>query len=186
MFHPESSRVARLGRPEGNMDSPSRLLQVGGNAGASLGPLLVRVHRVAIRATECRPFSLAKVLLAIALLSVVGRWYKRRRQRVDRGAARSGHDACRGSHAVACPLLPSRCLFALVSFRSTRLSRQPDHLLHLLRSKFNVSVESAEFYLFAFLAAVAAGTFIGGPVGDRVGRKYVIQGVDPRRSPVHA
>ncbi len=170
VFHPESSRVARLASG-GQHGLAQSLFQVGGNAGASLGPLLVAFIVLPYGQRSVAWFSLA-VLLAIALLSVVGRWYKRRRQRADRvrrdlGTTRPRLSRRRVSTALA-------VLIALVFSKYVYLVSLTTYYTFFLRSKFNVSVESAEFYLFAFLAAVAAGTFIGGPVGDRVGRKYVI------------
>ncbi len=170
VFHPESSRVARLASG-GQHGLAQSLFQVGGNAGASLGPLLVAFIVLPYGQRSVAWFSLA-VLLAIALLSIVGRWYKRRRQRADR---------VRRDLGATRPLLPRRrvnialaVLIALVFSKYVYLVSLTTYYTFFLRSKFNVSVESAEFHLFAFLAAVAAGTFIGGPVGDRVGRKYVI------------
>ena len=170
VFHPESSRVARLASG-GQHGLAQSLFQVGGNAGASLGPLLVAFIVLPYGQRSVAWFSLA-VLLAIALLSIVGRWYKRRRQRADR---------LRRDLGTTRPLLPRRrvaialaVLVALVFSKYVYLVSLVTYYTFFLRSKFNVSVESAELHLFAFLAAVAVGTFIGGPVGDRVGRKYVI------------
>lgn len=170
VFHPESSRVARLASG-GQHGLAQSLFQVGGNAGASVGPLLAAFVVLPHGQSSVAWFSLA-VLLSIVVLSFVGRWYKGRRRQADRAHRERG---------AQLPMLSRRrvkmaiaVLVALVFSKYVYLVSLTSYYTFFLRNKFNISVESAELHLFAFLAAVAAGTIIGGPIGDRVGRKYVI------------
>jgi FSR family fosmidomycin resistance protein-like MFS transporter len=170
IFHPESSRVARLASG-GQHGFAQALFQVGGNAGASIGPLLAAFIVLPRGQSSVAWFMLA-VLLAITVLSFVGRWYKARRRqseqvRRDLGATRPLVSPRRVTLSIA-------VLIALVFSKYVYLVSLTSYYTFFLRNKFDVSVRSAELHLFAFLAAVAAGTIIGGPIGDRVGRKYVI------------
>jgi MFS transporter, FSR family, fosmidomycin resistance protein len=172
IFHPESSRVARLASG-GQHGLAQSVFQVGGNAGASLGPLLAAFIVVPYGQRSVAWFVLA-VLLAIAVLSRVGRWYKVHHLRIMTARTRPG---------VGRPLLSRRrvvvaigLLIALVFSKYIYLVSLTNYYTLFLIGRFHVSVRSAELHLFAFLAAVAAGTIIGGPVGDRLGRKYVIWG----------
>lgn len=170
VFHPESSRVARLASG-GQHGLAQSLFQVGGNAGASLGPLLAAFIVLPHGQRSVGWFSLA-VVLAIVVLSQVGRWY--------RSLQRAGQLPHARTH-VPHPLLSRRrvmlaiaVLVALVFSKYVYLASLNTYYMFFLISKFHLSVRSAQLHLFAFLAAVAAGTVIGGPVGDRIGRKYVI------------
>jgi FSR family fosmidomycin resistance protein-like MFS transporter len=171
VFHPESSRVARLASG-GRHGFAQSLFQVGGNAGSSLGPLVAAFVVVPRGRSSVAWFSLA-ALLGILVLWNVGRWY-----RGQQGAAgampRAGHAE---SHAVLPPgqvRLALGVLIALVFSKYVYLASLGSYYTFYLISKFHLSVQSAQVHLFAFLGAVAAGTIIGGPIGDRVGRKYVI------------
>jgi MFS transporter, FSR family, fosmidomycin resistance protein len=170
VFHPESSRVARLASG-GQHGLAQSLFQVGGNAGASFGPLLAAFIVLPYGQSSVAWFLLV-VLLAISVLTFVGRWYKSRGL-LNRSARRE-----LGSTSPVLP--PARVrmaiavLIALVFSKYVYLVSLTSYYTFFLRNRFNVSVQSAELHLFAFLAAVAAGTIIGGPIGDRVGRKYVI------------
>jgi MFS transporter, FSR family, fosmidomycin resistance protein len=170
VFHPESSRVARMASG-GQHGLAQSVFQVGGNVGSSLGPLLAAFIVLPSGQHSIVWFTLA-ALLAIVLLTNVGRWYKHRES--------LGHTA-RSRKAVIHPALSSRrvavsiaVLIALMFSKFFYLSSLSSYYTFYLISKFHVSVRSAEFHLFTFLGAVAVGTIIGGPIGDRVGRKYVI------------
>lgn len=170
VFHPESSRVARLASG-GQHGLAQSLFQVGGNAGASLGPLLA-AFIVLPRGQRSVAWFLIAVLIAIAVLLWVGRWYKSHQLR----PSTPGTPA-----AAARPLLSRRrvamaiaVLIALVFSKYIYLASLTSYYMFFLISKFHLSVRSAQFHLFAFLGAVAVGTILGGPIGDRVGRKYVI------------
>jgi MFS transporter, FSR family, fosmidomycin resistance protein len=170
VFHPESSRVARMASG-GHHGLAQSLFQVGGNLGSSLGPLLAAFIVLPRGQNSIVWFTLA-ALLAIILLTNVGRWYQRR--------ASPGHTA-RAKQAVINPAVSSRrvavslgVLIALMFSKFFYLASLSSYYTFYLISKFHVSIQNAELHLFTFLGAVAAGTIIGGPIGDRIGRKYVI------------
>jgi MFS transporter, FSR family, fosmidomycin resistance protein len=170
VFHPESSRVARMASG-GQHGLAQSVFQVGGNVGSSLGPLLAAFIVLPRGQHSIVWFTLA-ALLAIILLTNVGAWYKRREA--------SGH-AARARKAVIHPELSSKrvaislaVLMALMFSKFFYLSSLTSYYTFYLISKFHVSVQNAEMHLFVFLGAVAAGTIVGGPIGDRIGRKYVI------------
>ena len=168
VFHPESSRVARLASG-GRHGFAQSLFQVGGNAGSAAGPLLAAYIVLPNGQRSIAWFSMA-ALMAIAILTRVGGWYR-------------GHIAA-SAHAARAQLrsaLPSGrvrwalvILVLLVFSKNIYLASLSSFYTFYLIDKFQVSVQSAQVHLFVLLASVAAGTFIGGPVGDRIGRKYVI------------
>jgi len=170
VFHPESSRVARMASG-GQHGLAQSLFQVGGNVGSSLGPLLAAFVVLPRGQHSIIWFTLA-ALLAIILLSNVGAWYKHRES--------LGHTA-RAKKALIHPDLSSTrvavsiaVLIALMFSKFFYLSSLSSYYTFYLIGKFHVSVQNAEIHLFTFLGAVAAGTIVGGPIGDRIGRKYVI------------
>jgi FSR family fosmidomycin resistance protein-like MFS transporter len=170
IFHPESSRVARLASG-GQHGLAQSLFQVGGNAGTAIGPLLAAFVVLPHGQRSVAWFS-AAALLGMVVLMYVGRWYLR--TTLSRSArAKSGKQG----HAV----LPRRTvafsvfiLIALIFSKYFYLASLGSYYTFYLISKFHVSVRDAQVLLFAFFGAVAAGTIVGGPVGDRLGRKYVI------------
>jgi len=176
VFHPESSRVARMasGTQHGLAQS---IFQVGGNAGASVGPLLA-AFLVAPRGQGSVAWLSLATFLAIVVLTWVGGWYQRNHRALPRPHP-SGRAA---SHAIHAAL--SRCqitlalavLLALIFSKYFYLSSIGSYYTFYLIGKFHLSVQSAQIHLFLFLGAAAAGTFAGGPIGDRIGRKYVIWG----------
>ena len=172
VFHPESSRVARMASG-GRYGFAQALFQVGGNTGSAMGPLLAAFIVVPAGQRSVGWFSLL-ALLAIIVLFNVGRWY-----------ARNMHLAApRPRRAVAgAPALSRRrvgasitILMALMFSKFVYLSSLTTYFTFYLIHKFAVPVQSAQIYLFVFLAAGAVGTFLGGPIGDRIGRKYLIWG----------
>ncbi|PWK92879.1 MFS transporter [Fulvimonas soli] len=167
VFHPESSRVARLASG-GRHGLAQSLFQVGGNTGASLGPLLAAWIIVPHGRGSVAWFALA-ALLAMVVLLQVGRWY--RAQHAARGAARHGPAVAlsRGRVAGALAVL-GLLIFSKYFYLASISSYYTFYLIHA----FGVSVQNAQAHLFVFLFAVAAGSLIGGPVGDRIGRKWVI------------
>jgi len=169
VFHPESSRVARLASG-GQHGMAQSLFQVGGNVGSSLGPLLAAYIVVPHGQGSIAWFS-GVSLLGIVILTGVGRWYR-------------GHVRAKAPAKSARPATLSRgkisgalaILIALIFSKYFYMASLGSYYTFYLIHKFGVSVQSAQLHLFVFLGAVAAGTFIGGPVGDRIGRKYVIWG----------
>ncbi|MGD1031860.1 MAG: MFS transporter [Opitutaceae bacterium] len=171
IFHPEASRLAKVaaGRRHGFAQS---LFQVGGNLGSSIGPLLAAAVVVPGGQRKILWFTLL-ALAGIALLTKIGGWY---RERLESG--RTGSRA--GPHQEAAGLSRRRAalsiavLLVLVFSKYFYLVSITSYYTFYLIHKFHVSVQSSQIYLFVFLFAVAAGTFAGGPLGDRFGRKPVI------------
>ncbi len=167
IFHPESSRVARLASG-GRHGLAQSIFQVGGNAGTALGPLLAAAFIVPHGQSSLAWFSIA-ALLAMVVLGLVGRWSAHQQ--------RPGH---RRAHAeVAAPprALVRRTLavlLALVFSKFFYLASINTYLIFYLQTRFGLGLRDAQLHLFVFLAAVAAGTLLGGPIGDRIGRKRVI------------
>jgi FSR family fosmidomycin resistance protein-like MFS transporter len=168
VFHPESSRVARLASG-GQHGLAQSVFQVGGNAGSSLGPLLAAFVVLPGGQHSIIWFTLA-ALLAIILLTRVGSWYKQHDRGVVKAKAVTKHPEL-SSRTVAISLT---ILIALMFSKFVYLASLSSYYTFYLISKFHVPVQSAEIHLFIFLGAVAAGTIAGGPIGDRIGRKYVI------------
>jgi FSR family fosmidomycin resistance protein-like MFS transporter len=171
VFHPESSRVARMASG-GRHGLAQSLFQVGGNFGSSLGPLLAALIIAPYGKGNVAWFSLA-ALLAIVVLLQVSKWYQQQ------------HRAAQGKPKAASLVkpLPKRTvmfslgiLLVLIFSKYFYLASISSYYTFYLIHKFGVSVQNAQFHLFAFLLAVAAGTIIGGPLGDKFGRKYVIWG----------
>jgi FSR family fosmidomycin resistance protein-like MFS transporter len=170
VFHPESSRVARLASG-GQHGMAQSFFQVGGNTGSAIGPLLAAFIVLPRGQIGAAWFSLA-ALLGILILMRVGRWYKARIQQPKAAQAKHSEQSPRlsntkiaGAMAVLIALIFSK-YFYLASFSS--------YYTFFLMDKFGLSVRSSQIYLFVFFGAVAAGTLIGGPVGDKFGRKLVI------------
>ncbi|HTV84402.1 MAG TPA: MFS transporter [Dyella sp.] len=168
VFHPESSRVARLASG-GKHGMAQSLFQVGGNAGSSLGPLLAAWIIVPHGRGSVAWFSVA-ALVAMAVLLQVGRWY--RLHHVSRGkVARHVAGEALGRNKV---IISLSILGVLIFSKYFYLASISSYFTFYLIHTFGVSVQSAQVHLFVFLFAVAAGSLVGGPVGDRVGRKWVI------------
>src|SRR6267143_1278166 len=178
VFHPESSRVARMASG-GQHGMAQSLFQVGGNAGSALGPLLATF--VLPRGQRSIAWFSFLALLGMILLVDIGAWTKKRRaaQAELRTAPLAAH--VMPMHVEPHAHLPRKkilwSLAVLVTLMFSKffyLASLGSYYTFYLMDRFHVSIRSAEFHLFAFLGAVAAGTFFGGPVGDRMGRKVVI------------
>ena len=169
VFHPESSRVARMAAGQRHGLSQS-LFQVGGNAGQALGPLAAALVVVRWGQSSLAFFALL-ALLSGAVLWNVAAWYRHHGlARLDAGRRASMAELLPRGHAARGILI----LLALIFSKSVYLASLTSDFTFYLIHRFQVSVQSAQLYLFAFLAAVAVGTIAGGPLGDRFGRKYVI------------
>jgi len=168
VFHPESSRMARMASG-GRHGFAQSLFQVGGNFGSFLGPVLAALFIVRGGQTRVLWFSLG-ALLGILILSRVGGWYQRHRERLRSTLERPpGVKMARAKVAASVAILLALIFskyFYLVSFSS--------YYSFYLIAKFHLSVTRAVLLSSVFTLAVAAGTILGGPVGDRFGRKYVI------------
>ena len=168
IFHPESARIARLASG-GRFGFAQSVFQVGGNFGTALGPLLAALIVVPLGQHSVAGFSLVAAL-AIVILWRIGKWYKPRI--VPRKVARSAiadHGASATRVKVALVVLVLM-LFSKTFYMASITSYYTFYLMH----KFALPTQTAQLYLFVFLAANAAGVFFGGPLGDRFGRKYVI------------
>lgn len=167
-FHPEASRVARLASG-GRFGFAQSLFQVGGNLGSAFGPLLAAAIIIG-RGQGKIAWLILLVLLAVAVLVFVSRWYAGHLRSATRKiAVHAGPGMSRGRVLWALAVLAM-----LVFSKYIYMSSLSSYYTFFLIEKFHVTVESAQMYLFLFLAAVAAGTFAGGPIGDRIGRKRVI------------
>ncbi|MBS0516561.1 MAG: MFS transporter [Proteobacteria bacterium] len=167
IFHPESSRIARLASG-GRHGFAQSFFQVGGNAGSALGPLLA-AFVILPHGQGALAWVSALALAGIVLLTRVGLWY----------APRAKPKAARAATAAA--TLPKRkvmiaigVLLALIFSKYFYLISLSNYYTFYLIEKFHVSTQSAQIHLFYFLGAVALGTLVGGPIGDKVGRKWVI------------
>ena len=168
VFHPESSRVARMASG-GRHGFAQSLFQVGGNTGSALGPLLA-AFVVAPRGQRSVAWFSAVALAGMLILARVGAWYSAHRRRAAKApSALRSHDLPRAKVVAALAIL-----LILVFSKNVYLASISSYYTFYLIEKFGLSVQSAQLHLFIFLGAVAAGTIIGGPVGDRLGRKWVI------------
>ena len=174
IFHPEASRLAYLASG-GRRGMAQSIFQLGGNAGASLGPLLA--------AQIIAPYGQSRILwfclfalLAIGVLLQTGAWYKR-----NLPARRNRTAAPLTGSAQTIPTQPKQrvvialiILLVLIFSKYFYMASMSSYYTFFVIDKFHVSVQNSQMLLFLFLFAVAAGTLIGGPIGDRIGRKYVI------------
>lgn len=169
IFHPESSRIARLASG-GRHGLAQSIFQVGGNAGSAMGPLLAAWIILPQGQPSLAWFAIA-ALIAIVVLARVGGWYKR--QHIDRPKI------AQVSPAVA-PVSAARVrwsiavLVMLIFSKYFYVASITSYFSFYLIDKFHISVRSAQIHLSVFLLAMALGTLFGGPLGDRIGRKRVI------------
>lgn len=174
IFHPEASRLAYLASG-GRRGLAQSIFQLGGNAGASLGPLLAAQIIAPYGQSRIIWFCLA-ALLAIIILLRTGAWYRRNLVRRKSPPHRPAPALETGvsplsRYRVAAALV---ILLILIFSKYFYMASMSSYYTFFLIDKFHVSVQTSQMFLFLFLFSVAAGTLIGGPVGDRIGRKYVI------------
>src|SRR5579872_2421194 len=171
VFHPESSRVARMASG-GQHGLAQSIFQVGGNTGLSIGPLLAAFFVLPRGQMSLAWFSLV-ALAGMILLTGISAWAKNHASSWKKFSAKHGVDQppnlsnARITASIA-------ILMALLFSKFVYLASLTSYYTFYLINKFQMSVENAQIHLFVFLGAVAAGTVIGGPVGDRIGRKRVI------------
>jgi FSR family fosmidomycin resistance protein-like MFS transporter len=170
IFHPEASRIAHLASG-GKRGLAQSIFQLGGNTGSSLGPLLAALIIVPFGKPSIIWFT-GVALLAIVVLRWVGSWYAQQMLRsIEKKKAKSENT----------PALPRKkiifsiaILLVLIFSKNVYIASMTSYFTFYLIDKFHLSVQSSQYYLFVFLFSIAAGTFLGGPLGDRFGRKYVI------------
>jgi FSR family fosmidomycin resistance protein-like MFS transporter len=169
IFHPEASRMAHAASG-GKRGLAQSVFQLGGNAGSSLGPLLAAWIIVPYGQFSVVWFSVI-ALLAILILTYVGNWYKgfmlSRSKKVNIQTVVSQFSRRKVIFSV--------CILLLLIFsKYFYMASLTNYFTFYLIDKFHVSVQTSQIYLFVFLFSVAAGTLLGGPIGDKIGRKYVI------------
>lgn len=171
VFHPEASKVAYMaaGHRRGLAQS---IFQVGGNAGSAIGPLLAAFIILPHGRHSISWFSVI-ALLAIFVLWRVGLWYSASHLHIAKKTRRAAvpHHLSKGKIAVSVVVL-----LLLIFSKYFYMAGISSYFTFYVIDKFGVSIQQSQVYLFVFLAAVAAGTLAGGPIGDRFGRKYVIWG----------
>ncbi|WP_313263229.1 MFS transporter [Sphingobacterium sp.] len=169
IFHPEASRVAHLASG-GKKGLAQSIFQVGGNAGGAIGPLLVALIVIPLGQHYIGVFGVLAIV-AVMILTYVGNWYQIHLKPKTQTASVS---------ALKSDLPKSKVIFALVILLVLIFSKyfymasMTSYFTFYLINKFHVSVQESQIYLFIFLASVAAGTILGGPLGDRYGRKLII------------
>jgi len=171
IFHPEASKVAYMASG-GKRGLAQSIFQVGGNAGNALGPLLAAMIIVPYGRSHIVYFGVLAIV-AIVVLSAIGKWYKNNLHLI--------HPKSAGQESRSNPQLSKNkitmsvvILLLLIFSKYFYLASMTSYFTFYLINKFGVSVQTSQIHLFIFLAAAAAGTFLGGPLGDRFGRKYVI------------
>jgi FSR family fosmidomycin resistance protein-like MFS transporter len=169
IFHPEASRVARAASG-GRHGFAQSLFQVGGNFGQSTGPLLAAFVVVPFGQRSVLAFT-AFALVAVMLLTAVSRWFA-----AHRAKPRTSDPARRQALPRALVLRTLAVLIIMLFSKVLYLASIGSYYTFYLMETFGVSLQTSQMMLFVFLAAVAAGTFLGGPIADRVGAKFVIWG----------
>ncbi|MDR1407112.1 MAG: MFS transporter [Tannerella sp.] len=170
-FHPEASRLTSLASG-GKRGLAQSVFQVGGNLGGSLGPLMVAAIVAPYARSNIAYFSILS-LVAILVMLFISRWY-RMRLRLTSGQRKTD------SPSVRAPLPPGKTVFTiailliLIFSKYVYMASLTSYYTFYMIEKFDVTVQHSQIYLFVFLIATAVGTLMGGPLGDRIGRKYVI------------
>jgi len=169
IFHPESSRIARLASG-GRHGFAQSFFQVGGNTGSAIGPLLAAFVVLPLGQRGMAWFSIVAAAGAV-ILTFVGRWRSHHLQRATPSHLHLPQRSPLPTPTVVRALL---VLVALIFSKYFYLASMSGYFTFYLISRFHISVRSSQLHLFVFLGAAAMGTFLGGPIGDRIGPKYVI------------
>jgi FSR family fosmidomycin resistance protein-like MFS transporter len=173
VFHPEASRVARMASG-GRYGFAQSLFQLGGSTGSAIGPLLAAFIVLPRGQGSVAWFSLV-ALVAMALLTYVGAWYNRHPAMAARRGRRQAAPPVTASPLPRRAVVMAMTVILILLFsKNVYTASLSSYYTFYLIEKFHVTVQSAQLHLFVFLGAVAIGTFAGGPIGDRFGRKPVI------------
>ena len=167
IFHPESSRVARMASG-GQHGLAQSIFQVGGNAGAAAGPLVAAWLVLPHGQGSIAWVSLA-ALAGMLILTVVGRWYRQQHRQSRRSATATQTPLSRRETVITLVVL-----VMLMFSKFFYLASINNYLMFFLMHQFDITSQTAQYHLFGFLASVALGTLLGGPIGDRIGRRRVI------------
>jgi FSR family fosmidomycin resistance protein-like MFS transporter len=174
VFHPEASRVARMAAG-GRYGLAQSLFQVGGNLGQASGPLLA-AFIVVPRGQESIVWFCAAALIAMTVLFQVGHWYRARRASAPIAARGKGKASTVASHGLSRGrvIVTVALLVMLLFSKNVYQASLGSYYTFYLISKFHLSVQAAQFYLFAFMIGIVMGTLMGGWIGDKIGRIPVI------------
>jgi len=171
IFHPESSRVAHLASG-GKRGLAQSIFQLGGNAGSAVGPLLAALIVIPYGQFHIIWFCVI-ALIGILVLYKIAIWYSTHLE-LKRQNKETSHEVFTHQLSKKRVVFSLVILLILIFSKYFYLASITSYYTFFLIDKFNISIQESQIYLFAFLGAVAAGTLIGGPLGDRFGRKYVI------------
>ena len=170
IFHPEASRVAHLASG-GKRGLAQSIFQLGGNAGSAIGPLLAAAIIIPHGQSSAIWFGIAAIL-GIVILSKVAVWY---RDHLALRAAKKGSGEVPGNGLSTTRVVVSiSILLVLIFSKYFYMASMSSYFTFYLIDKFHIGVQQSQIHLFIFLGSVAAGTLLGGPLGDRFGRKYII------------
>lgn len=172
VFHPEASRMAYVASG-GKRGLAQSVFQVGGNAGSAIGPLLAAMVIAPFGRFNVIWFCIA-ALVAIVILYRIGKWYKPKSIRNYILRKNKVKEVIQNNVPQRVVVVSVIVLLVLIFSKYFYFASLTSYYTFYLIDKFGVTVQQSQLYLFVFLFAVAAGTMIGGPVGDRIGRKYVI------------
>lgn len=171
ILHPEASRLTSLASG-GKRGLAQSLFQVGGNLGGSMGPLLAALIIAPYGQQHIALFAVLAVIAILAMIPIC-KWYRRVLQ-ITGQRGRKQVAAVKGPLSRNKTILSLLILLVLIFSKYIYMASLTNFYTFYLMHKFGVSIQNSQFYLFAFLFAAALGTLLGGPIGDRVGRKYVI------------
>ncbi|TDQ72284.1 MFS transporter [Sphingobacterium yanglingense] len=171
VFHPEASRVAHLASG-GRKGLAQSIFQVGGNAGSAIGPLLAALIVIPMGQNYIGWFG-TLAILGMFILTIVGNWYQQNMvaKTATAGSAINTQQQTLSKRTVTISII---ILLVLIFSKYFYMASMTSYFTFFLIEKFGVTVQQSQIYLFVFLASVAAGTILGGPLGDRYGRKLII------------
>lgn len=172
IFHPEASRLAYMASG-GKTGLAQSIFQVGGNFGSSVGPLLALWIITPYGQQNIKWLSLI-ALVCIGIMLVISKWYKSNLYRLKPAKKDDSPIEKQSIYSSGKVAFAITILLILIFSKYVYMASLNSYYMFYLIDKFGVSVKDAQLFLFAFLFAVALGTIIGGPIGDRIGRKYVI------------